>query len=153
MGMMVPLFREILAMTAFLSAIIFGAAGIVGLFRFPDPYSRLQAGSLCGTTAVFSTFLGALFLAPTGEVAARIIIIAVFFLVSAPTGSHIVARFAWNAGINPWRPSRKPVAAGHGGGTISDHVDEERSSLLEGLAEGDSKTEPSPQGEEMRGQT
>lgn len=94
----------IVATLAFAAALVFGIAGLIGLFRFPDPYSRLQAGSLCGTTAVFSVFVGALALAPSWAIAARIIIISIFFLVSAPTGSHIVARFAWNSGILPWKP-------------------------------------------------
>jgi multicomponent Na+:H+ antiporter subunit G len=96
--------RLIIAGTAFLSAIVFGIAGLIGMFRFPDPYSRLQSGSLCGTTAVFSVFIGALVLSPSTAVTIRLVIIALFFLVSAPTGSHIVARFTWNAGIFPWRP-------------------------------------------------
>ncbi len=100
--------RLLFALTAFASAVVFGIAGIIGLFRFPDPYSRLQAGSLCGTTAVFSTFLGALALAPNWAMAARIIIIGFFFLVSSPTGSHIVARFAWNSDITPWKPPAVP---------------------------------------------
>ncbi len=83
---------------------LFGITGLIGMFRFPDPYSRLQAGSLCGTTAVFSTFIGALLLSSNAALTARIVIIAVFFLISAPTGSHIVARFTWNANILPWRP-------------------------------------------------
>lgn len=97
--------RIAIALVTFTGAVIFGIAGLIGLFRFPDPYSRLQAGSLCGTTAVFSTFLGALALAPNWAMAARIIIIGFFFLVSSPTGSHIVARFAWNSDIMPWKPS------------------------------------------------
>lgn len=103
--------RELLAMAAFILAIVFGTAGVLGLFRFPDPYSRLQAGSLCGTTAVFSIFIGALLLSTSAAVAARVIIITIFFLISGPTGSHIVARFSWNAGITPWKPiSRQPSA-------------------------------------------
>ena len=35
--------RLLFALTAFASAVVFGIAGIIGLFRFPDPYSRLQA--------------------------------------------------------------------------------------------------------------
>ncbi|NCN04757.1 MAG: cation:proton antiporter [Spirochaetales bacterium] len=98
------LVREILALLFFASAVVFGIGGVVGLFRFPDPYSRLQAGSLAGTTAVVSVFFGALLLAPNWAIAARIIVIIVFFLISAPTGAHIVARFTWNSGLDPWRP-------------------------------------------------
>ncbi|MGM0432029.1 MAG: monovalent cation/H(+) antiporter subunit G [Spirochaetota bacterium] len=99
--------RELLAMAAFVLAIVFGTAGIIGLFRFPDPYSRLQAGSLCGTTAVFSVFIGALLLSSSAAVTARVIIITVFFLISGPTGTHIVGRFSWNAGITPWKPASR----------------------------------------------
>ena len=105
---------EIFALIAFSSAMVFGTAGLIGLFRFSDPYSRMQAGALCGTTAVFSTFIGALLLAPNGTMAARIIIIVFFFLISAPTGSSIVARFTWNAGVPP-RKSMLPHSNHHRG--------------------------------------
>ena len=97
---------DIIAAASFLSAVVFGTAGLTGLFRFPDPYSRLQSGSLCGTTAVFSIFIGALALSPSWAVAVRIIIISGFFLISSPTSSHIVARFIWNSGVEPWKPSK-----------------------------------------------
>lgn len=96
-----------IALVFFLLASLFGVAGVWGLYRFPDVYSRLQGSSLAGTTAVFSLFIGALALAPTLELAGRVAVIMVFFLVSAPTGSHIVARFAWDAGSYPWK-GRKP---------------------------------------------
>ncbi len=98
--------REVLAACIFAAAVLFGTAGVIGLFRFPDPYSRLQASALCGTTAVLTTCVGALLLAPSWAVASRVIVIIIFFLFSAPTGSHIVARFAWNAGTPVWRPDR-----------------------------------------------
>jgi len=104
---MIVITRNIIALIAFSAAIIFGTAGIIGLFRFPDPYSKLQAGSLCGTTAVFSIFIGSLALAPTWAMAGRIIIICFFFLLSSPTGAHIVARFAWHSNIVPWKPAAR----------------------------------------------
>jgi multicomponent Na+:H+ antiporter subunit G len=67
----------------------------------------MHAGGLFGTTAVLSTFIGALFLAPDRAIAARIVIIIMFFLISAPTGSYIVARFTWQAGTPVWKPREK----------------------------------------------
>jgi multicomponent Na+:H+ antiporter subunit G len=101
---------DVIAFIAFSAAAVFGVAGIVGLFRFPDPYARMQASSLCGTTAVFSIFIGCLALASSLALAARLLVIIVFFLISSPTGGHIVAKFAWNSGIDPWRPeqTRRP---------------------------------------------
>lgn len=95
------------AALSFLAAVIFGIAGVAGLFRFSDPYARLQAGSLSGTTSVFSIFGGCLFLAPSPAAAVRIALVAALFLISAPTGTHIVARFIWNSGVNPWQPRGK----------------------------------------------
>ncbi|MDD3903646.1 MAG: monovalent cation/H(+) antiporter subunit G [Sphaerochaeta sp.] len=89
--------REIFALICFLIAIIFGLGGIIGLFRFRDPYSRLHAGSLCGTTCALSTFFGLLLLSSSIGMATRIVVIIVFFLISAPTGSSIVGRFIWES--------------------------------------------------------
>jgi len=100
--------RTIAALVAFAVAWVFGAVGMVGLYRFPDPYAKMHASSLCGTTAVFSIMVGALALAPSWDVAARLVVIIVFFLVSSPTGGHIVARFAWNSGIDPWKAPAPP---------------------------------------------
>lgn len=101
------LIREWLALFAFASAFLFGTAGLIGLFRFPDSYSRMQSGSLLGTTAVFSIFIGTLLLAPDRAIAARIVIIMIFFLISGPTGSYIVARFTWQSGVPAWKPRTK----------------------------------------------
>ena len=98
---------EIAAAVCFGISCIFGIAGLAGMFRFPGAYARLQAGALCGTTSVFSVFIGALLLSPNAAITARVVVIMVFFLISAPTGSHIVARFAWNAGHRPWSPNKK----------------------------------------------
>ncbi len=101
---MIDVVLDLAALAAFGSAFVFGLAGVAGLYRFPDPYSRMQASSLCGTTAVFSVILGSLVIAPSWAIAARIAVIIFFFLISGPTGSHILARFAWNSGIDPWKP-------------------------------------------------
>ncbi|MFH2113319.1 MAG: monovalent cation/H(+) antiporter subunit G [Spirochaetota bacterium] len=103
---MVAMIQDLIALVAFGAAFVFGIAGVAGLYRFPDVYARLQASSLCSTTAVFSIFIGALVLAPSWAIAARLLVIILFFLVSGPTGSHIVARFAWNAGLDPWKPMK-----------------------------------------------
>ncbi|MBN2656395.1 MAG: monovalent cation/H(+) antiporter subunit G [Spirochaetales bacterium] len=114
--------REILAAIAFLAAVVFGVAGLAGLFRFPDPYSRLQAGSLLGTTSVLSIFIGTLLLSPNGAVAARVVVIMLFFLISSPTGSHIVARFTWNIGTHPWRPKSEEKKKQRKAGTGKDEA-------------------------------
>lgn len=99
--------REILALVGLSLSVLFGLLGLIGLYRFPDAWSRLQASSLASATSVFSLFLGCLALAPSPAMASRILIITGFFLVSSPTGSHIVARFLWESGIPHWKPQEE----------------------------------------------
>lgn len=83
---------------------VFAVAGTVGLFRFPDVYSRLQGSSLAGTTAVFTAFAAAAAISPTLAVVFRVLLVMAFFLLSNPTTTHIIARYAWRSGIDPWSP-------------------------------------------------
>jgi multicomponent Na+:H+ antiporter subunit G len=94
--------REIAATILCALASVFAVAGAFGALRFPDAYTRLHASSLSGTTAVFTAFVASLVLSPGLAVAARIVVIMVFFLVSNPTATHIIARYAWNSGLDPW---------------------------------------------------
>lgn len=96
--------REITASAFFLLSIVFGLGGVIGLHRFPDAWSRLQGGSLVSTTSIFSLMIGALALSPNWEMASRILIILGFFMISSPTGSHIIARVLWERGIPHWKP-------------------------------------------------
>lgn len=79
-------------------AAIVGTVGIIGLFRFPDAYSRLHAGSLASTTAVFTVFLATPFIDPSAEFISRMIIIILFFLISSPTSTHFVVHLLAESG-------------------------------------------------------
>jgi multicomponent Na+:H+ antiporter subunit G len=35
----------------------------------------------------------------------RLIVITIFFFITNPISSHIIARFAWQNGIVPWKQS------------------------------------------------
>lgn len=85
--------------------VVFGLMGNVGVLAFPDVYTRLQASSTASTTSVFSAFIAAMFAAGWGPTTGKIIVIALFFFVSSPISSHIIARFAWERDVVPWRRS------------------------------------------------
>lgn len=88
-------------------AALFAIAGTIGVFRFPDAYTRLQASSLTGTTATFSVLAASLVASPSIAIAARVVVIVIFFLVSNPTTTHIIARYAWKSGLDPWTDSAR----------------------------------------------
>ena len=86
---------------------IFAVLGHLGVLVFPDVYTRLQASSTCTTTSVISFFIAAMVYSGLSATTGKIVVISVFFIVSSPVSAHIVARYAWNRGIIPWRRSRR----------------------------------------------
>jgi multicomponent Na+:H+ antiporter subunit G len=86
-----------------LLGIIFSVMGNLGVLIFPDIYTRLQASSTCSTTSVFSIFIATMLSEGLSPLTGKILVITLFFLISSPVSSYIVARFAWNQEIIPWR--------------------------------------------------
>lgn len=87
--------REIGALLFFILALIFGAGGIIGLFRYHDVYEKIQSVSLLGTTSTLSTFIGLLLLSSDWQFFIRVTIIIIFFLISSPTATYIITRLYW----------------------------------------------------------
>ena len=82
--------------------IFFGVVGNLGVLIFPDIYTRLQASSKCSVTSILSILIGCMFLGGFSPITGRIVVIFLFFLVTAPVSSHIIGRCAWQKGILPW---------------------------------------------------
>ncbi len=83
--------------------VLFNIMGNIGVLVFPDVYTRLQASSTCSTTSVFSILIGCFLLAGWGPMTGRLLVITIFFFVTNPISAHIIARFAWQSGIVPWK--------------------------------------------------
>lgn len=98
--------RDAVSILLCITACVFAAVGVIGMFRFPDAYTRLQASSLAGTTAPFTLFMAALVSAPDWASAGRIVLIIMFYFISCPTLTHIIARFTWHSGQDPWAPPK-----------------------------------------------
>lgn len=75
-----------------LAGSLFLFLGALGLFRMPDVYNRLQAGTKATTLGALSTIIG------VGMVETdwflKTLIIAIFILMTNPIGSHSIARAA-----------------------------------------------------------
>lgn len=84
---------------------VFGVMGNLGVLVFPDVYTRLQASSTCSTTSVFSVFVACMLLSGLSPITGKILVITLFFFVTNPIASHIIARYAWESEIVPWRRS------------------------------------------------
>ncbi len=77
---------------------VFLFLGALGIYRMPDVYNRLQAGTKSSTLGAMSMLLGIGFLQPDWMV--KMIVIIIFIAVSNPLSSHALARGAYRAGLS-----------------------------------------------------
>jgi multicomponent Na+:H+ antiporter subunit G len=96
----------LVAYCLFALGLFFGVLGNIGILRFPDVYTRLQASGKCSTTSLFSILIGCMFLTGFSAATVKIMVIAVFFLITGPITTHIIGRRAWKRGVVPFRRRR-----------------------------------------------
>ena len=91
---------------------VFLAIGGFGVFRMPDVFNRIQAGTKATTLGAFSLILGVGLANPAWLV--KIALIIVFIAVTNPVGSSALARAAHRAGIKPFTVEETEGKAGEG---------------------------------------
>ena len=75
---------------------VFLALGGFGVFRMPDVFNRIQAGTKATTLGAFSLILGVGIAYPGWLV--KIALIIVFIAITNPVGSSVLARAAYKTG-------------------------------------------------------
>jgi multicomponent Na+:H+ antiporter subunit G len=81
-------------------------SGAVGLLRFPDFFTRMHAASVTDTLAAGMILAGLMLQAPSWIVFAKLVMILVFILLTAPTSGHALAKAALHAGMKPLLPGK-----------------------------------------------
>jgi multicomponent Na+:H+ antiporter subunit G len=76
---------------------IFLFLGSVGIFRMPDVYNRLQAGTKCTTLGAFLTIVGVGLTHPAWFL--KTLVIASFILATNPISNHALGRAARKVGV------------------------------------------------------
>ena len=77
--------------------------GSLGIFRLPDVYNRLQAGTKCTTFGSFFTIVGVGIMEP--DWFWKCLIIAVFILLTNPISNHALGRASCKTGVPLWGKS------------------------------------------------
>ncbi len=101
---------DIIVTVCVLISLIFSILGVIGLFRFPDFYTRIHAAGLVGSFGIL--FMGAavliyaagLFLSGEGawlNFGAHILIALVVTVITGTTSTHAIARSAYRSGNRP----------------------------------------------------
>ncbi len=83
----------------------FFLAGTVGLLRFPDVYTRLHALTKADNLGLGLVVVGLAVHQGLTLAALKLLLIWLLVLAASGLGSHLIARAARAAGIEPWKPS------------------------------------------------
>ncbi len=100
-----------------LSCIILGAGaffvvvGAVGVYRFPDFYTRLHAAGVTDTMGSELILLGLVLQAGFSLIAVKLIFIGLFLFITSPTATHAIANAALTAGLRPFLSVRAGTAS------------------------------------------
>jgi len=77
--------------------VIFLFLGSLGIFRLPDVYNRLQAGTKCTTFGACFTIIGVGIMEPGWFW--KCLIIALFILLTNPISNHALGRASRKSGV------------------------------------------------------
>lgn len=77
--------------------------GGIGLLRFPDFYSRLQAAGTTDTVCSICILLGLTLQADSVPTTAKLLFTLAFLLFTAPLASLAMARAARHSKVAPWQ--------------------------------------------------
>jgi multicomponent Na+:H+ antiporter subunit G len=69
--------------------ILFSVVGVIGLFRFPDVFSRIHAAGKVATLGIAFLMIGTILFHP--ELLLKGIVLVGFLIMTAPVSSHAIA--------------------------------------------------------------
>ena len=99
---------EIIAAILVGVGVLFNLFGCIGLVRFPDVYTRLQAATKCVTLGTCLTLGGAAiygFAGGFGPMGLKALLCISFLAITAPTAAHALARGAYKYGVKLREPT------------------------------------------------
>ena len=81
--------------------LIFDFFGCLGLIRFPDVYTRLQAAAKCVTLGTCGILFGLFLFKGFTATGVKALLCMSFILLTAPVSAHALARGAYLSGVKP----------------------------------------------------
>lgn len=87
-----------------LIGLLFILAGIIGILRLPDFYTRLHAMGKCDTLGVALVLIALALYEGLSLYSVKILLISVFVGLANPISTHALGRAALKSGLAPWVP-------------------------------------------------
>lgn len=81
--------------------VFLGISGAIGLFRFPDFFSRMHAAGITDTLCTACIILGLVLQAGFSLIAVKLIFILLFTWYTSPAAGHALIKAAYKTGLRP----------------------------------------------------
>ena len=98
------LVRDVVVAALLLGGVFFNVVAAVGLVRLPDAYMRMHATSKTTTLGLAGVLLAVLVHFGSYDVSTKVLLVIVFYFLTAPVGAHMIARSAYICGVD-WCPA------------------------------------------------
>jgi multicomponent Na+:H+ antiporter subunit G len=82
--------------------LLFILAGVIGILRLPDFYTRLHAMGKCDTLGAALVLIALAIHEGVSLYSVKLLLISVFIGLANPTATHALGRAAIRAGLAPW---------------------------------------------------
>lgn len=86
-------------------SLFFAFAGVVGMIRMPDTFSRMQSSTNISTFGILGVIIAgilySIFMLGNIEMAIKLAVLGVFYIVTNPIASHALAKGAYWHGVRP----------------------------------------------------
>ena len=86
-------------------SLFFAFAGVVGMLRMPDTYSRMQVSTCISTFGVLGVIIGgilySIFMLHNSEMAVKLAVLGIFYIITNQIASHALAKGAYHHGVRP----------------------------------------------------
>jgi multicomponent Na+:H+ antiporter subunit G len=90
---------DIASSTLLIAGVFFSLSGSIGLFKFPDFFTRVHAASVTDSIAAMLV-LGGLLLQTSFDLnTGKLLFILLFLMITSPTASHALAKSARHGGL------------------------------------------------------
>ena len=100
---------QLIAIIAILAGTFFTLAGVMGLIRLPDVYSRLHATGKVGVFGVVLFALAAAAYTPLGW--SRALLLAALLMITGPVSAHAISSAAHRINVPLRKATRDDLAA------------------------------------------
>ena len=94
--------NEAIGSALIIIGLVFDFFGCLGLIRFPDVYTRLQASAKCVTLGTCGILFGLFLFKGFTATGIKALLCLAFVLLTAPVSAHALARGAYRSGVKPW---------------------------------------------------